>query len=119
MSKKRDKKKNKKRTSKKKCRESALNIFGKMVKVCYLKPHELEFHTAAGALSSGKDKTIKLHPVQSPDNMAETFIHEIIHQLDYELQLGLKEKQTHRLAVGLYAVFACNANTFDFKVMFP
>lgn len=36
---------------------------------------------------------------------AETFIHEVLHAIDYVHDVGLKEQQVHRLSMGLASLF--------------
>lgn len=48
----------------------------------------------------------------------DTLIHETFHAIDHELQLGLKEKQVHRLACAFYAVMRSNPD-FVAHIMTP
>lgn len=41
---------------------------------------------------------IRFHTKQSEEQLKNTLLHEVTHHLDYALQLGLSEKQVHRLA---------------------
>jgi hypothetical protein len=48
-----------------------------------------------------------------PGEAAEIMLHEIIHAIDYRLNLGLEESQVHRLSAALYAVISDNPGVFD------
>lgn len=43
-----------------------------------------------------------------PDNRASTLLHEIIHAIDYKLELDLTEAQVKCLETGLYQVLTAN-----------
>lgn len=58
--------------------------------------------------TSNHQTTITVAMNQSRDQMHDTLIHEILHTLDYAVRLNLKEKQVHRLAAVLLAVFRAN-----------
>jgi hypothetical protein len=47
---------------------------------------------------------------QPPDQTMDTVIHEITHAIDYQMHLGLTERQVHCVAAGLTAVFLDNPN---------
>jgi hypothetical protein len=48
----------------------------------------------------------------SPQKVAETYLHEIIHNVDCALDLKLKESQVRRLSVSLYQVLHDNKLQF-------
>lgn len=48
-----------------------------------------------------------------PGEAAEILLHEIIHVIDYRLQLGMEESQVHRLAAALYSVLSDNPGVLD------
>ena len=47
---------------------------------------------------------------QKPDQTMDTVLHEITHAIDYNMHLGLTERQVHCVAAGLTAVFLDNPN---------
>jgi hypothetical protein len=48
----------------------------------------------------------------SESNIAETFLHEIIHVIDHKFNLGLKEDSVYKLSQGLFAVIRDNKINF-------
>lgn len=63
-------------------------------------------------------QTIRIKDGTHFDCERDTVIHETLHALDHELQLGLKEKQVHRLATGLYQIFRSNPDLYAY-IMAP
>lgn len=47
---------------------------------------------------------------QKPDQLMDTIIHEVVHAIDYQMHLGMTERQVHSVAAGLTAVFLDNPN---------
>jgi hypothetical protein len=47
---------------------------------------------------------------QKPDQAMDTVVHECVHAIDYQMHLGLTERQVHCVAAGLTAVFLENPN---------
>jgi uncharacterized protein YpuA (DUF1002 family) len=45
---------------------------------------------------------------QKPDQLMDTILHEVVHAVDYQMHLGLTERQVHAVAAGLTAVFLDN-----------
>lgn len=45
---------------------------------------------------------------QKPDQMMDTVLHECVHAIDYNMHLGLTERQVHCLGAGLTALFLEN-----------
>jgi len=43
------------------------------------------------------------------ESWADTVIHEVTHAIDFNLKLGLSERQVHCIGSGLWAVLADNA----------
>ena len=62
----------------------------------------------AVGFNSCNDLTIMLLNKQAEDSKKDTMLHEVIHMLDYDYQLGLKEKQVHCMASGLYSFLRDN-----------
>lgn len=51
---------------------------------------------------------IKIKNDQHAESAKETLLHEAIHAIDEQLDLGIREQQVHRLAVGLFQVLREN-----------
>lgn len=47
-----------------------------------------------------------------PTRLAETLLHEIVHGLDENRQIGLDERQVDQIAAGLFAVMVDNPHLF-------
>lgn len=45
---------------------------------------------------------IQLDENLPPDKMGEVFLHEVLHAIDENLELGIKHKSINRLAIALY-----------------
>jgi len=76
-----------------------MTILGKRYKIKYLDDDTIDgfgsMHRGHGLILINKSKT--------PDQQAETLLHEVIHAVDLELMIGLEEADVARLAVGLYS----------------
>lgn len=84
-----------------------LKLLGKTVSVEFVDAIPNAPQGAVG-LNNCNTLRILLLKDQADDSMKDTMLHEIIHMLDYEYQLGLKERHVHCLASGLYAVLKDN-----------
>lgn len=62
-----------------------------------------------------KTQIVRVQRGQQPAFEADTILHELIHAIDDAMQLQLRERQVHCLAVGLVALFKDNA---DFQAYF-
>ena len=60
------------------------------------------------------DQLIKIKLKQHPETLRETLLHEVIHAIDEQLDLGMKEQQVHRLAIGLFQVLRENGDFVRF-----
>ena len=60
------------------------------------------------------DQLIKIKLKQHPETLRETLLHEVIHAIDEQLDLGMKEKQVHRIAIGLFQVLRENPAFVEF-----
>lgn len=62
--------------------------------------------------SSGEQRRdqqlIKVKTGQHPETLRETLLHEIIHAIEEQIDLGMKERQVHSLAIGLFQVLREN-----------
>lgn len=56
---------------------------------------------------------IYLHDGQGKETMADTLLHELLHALDFNMAIKLKERQVHALAAGLLALFRDNPELCD------
>lgn len=60
-----------------------------------------------GQCHYGQQK-IRLSKAVNPDSNTATFLHELMHAIDFVMQIGLKEKQVDRIATGLAMVLLDN-----------
>lgn len=58
--------------------------------------------------SCGNEQTIKIDPELTQDMAESTFIHEVIHQLDYVYNIGLEHKQVYQLEASIFAFIKAN-----------
>lgn len=91
--------------------ENTLRILGKTYTLRFVDRVEMEGgdpkEQLMGLCSDGKqDIQVSIH--QPKDALKDTILHEILHAVDYQMQLGLKERQVHGIAAGLVAVFLDN-----------
>jgi hypothetical protein len=87
-----------------------INILGKTYTLHY-KNNLARDHNAKGE-SCGNAQFINIDPTLCPDGQEETFIHEIIEQLNCNLDLGLNHQNISSIAIGLYQVFSANPDIF-------
>lgn len=52
--------------------------------------------------------TIYISTDINPQQVRDTLLHEIVHAIDYEMHLGMKERQVHCVATGLLNLFKDN-----------
>lgn len=57
---------------------------------------------------------IHLVKTQDPEQLADTLLHEVLHAIDYTLNMDLTEHQIHVLAAALYAVIADNPELISY-----
>jgi Zn-dependent peptidase ImmA (M78 family) len=77
-----------------------MTILGKRYKIKYLDDNTIQ--SAYGSVKRGQG-LILINKDTTPDQQAETLLHEVIHAVDEELLIGLEEADVARLAVGLYS----------------
>lgn len=88
---------------------STLNILGKRWPVEWVaNPDEFSDSEDGCGETDFRKQTIRIKENQVFDAERDTLIHEPFHAIDNELQLGLKEKQVHRLACAFYQVMRAN-----------
>ena len=58
--------------------------------------------------SCGNAQTIVLDTELTPDMFESTFIHEVLHQLDYVYNIGLEHKQVYQLEAAIFAFIKAN-----------
>ena len=58
--------------------------------------------------SSGNKQSIVLDPKVSQQLQETTFIHEVLHQIDFVYNIGLKHEDIYALEAGLYAFLKNN-----------
>ena len=82
-------------------RPTRMKILGKPVEIRWTE-EILEVAATLGASSSIK-QTIWLSTALQPEQLADTFLHEVIHIVSDELHLGFDEDTVCRLACGLHS----------------
>jgi hypothetical protein len=82
---------------------NTIDILGKTIE---LKLVDYENMGTAFGLSRGDKQLIKLTKDFGKERMESTLLHEILHMLSDELNLGLTEHQVHVLEAGLYQVLS-------------
>lgn len=87
---------------------SSVRILGKVITIRPFKDTLLVSH-AAGA-NDVKQGIIEYDMLQTVDQLKDTILHEIIHIIDYEMQLEMSERQVHCMATGLYSVLKDNGD---------
>lgn len=86
-----------------------LNILGKRWPVEWVSnPDDFSDSTDGCGETVYAKQTIRIKEGQHFDAERDTLVHEPFHAIDHELQLGLKEKQIHRLACAFYQVMRAN-----------
>lgn len=53
---------------------------------------------------------IKIREDISPENKKDVLLHEVVHAIDFAMNLDLTERQVHAVATGLLAVFLDNSD---------
>jgi hypothetical protein len=86
--------------------EYALKILGKKYALRFVEKVNDKEDLMGLCNDAQQDIQVSLH--QPKDALKDTILHEIIHAVDYQMQLGLKERQVHGMAAGLVAVFLDN-----------
>lgn len=86
--------------------ENSLRILGKKYAIHFVE--KVNDKEDLLGICDDQKQEIKIALYQPKDAMKDTLLHEIIHAVDYQMQLGLKERQVHCLAAGIVAVFLDN-----------
>lgn len=86
-----------------------LNILGKHWSVEWVEnPDDFSDSEDGDGETIFRTQTIRIKEKQHFDAERDTLVHEIFHAIDNNMQLGLKEKQVHRLACAFYGVMRSN-----------
>mgnify|MGYP001583840583 FL=1 len=83
---------------------ATLIIVGKTYTVQY----DPNIHGAAFGRMLGNKQLILVDPDQIKECEQDTLLHECIHAIDFQLQIGLKEQQVNNLATGLIMLLKQN-----------
>jgi hypothetical protein len=83
-----------------------VRVLGKDLIVTQVKPDD----TADDDLGTWNDSTLTVYvkPGQLPIEEIDTLIHEVVHGIDYIMDLGLKERQVRLLGTALAGIFQEN-----------
>lgn len=87
-------------------RPARLKILGKPYAVSYVNGEPLADDEMGECDDNGQ--ALYIRDGQVLDNEQDTVLHECIHAVDEQMQVGLKEEQVRRLATGLLAVLKDN-----------
>ena len=79
---------------------SGITILGKHWDIIYFDDNDLI--TNMGACDQGNLR-ISVNKNLARDQIGETILHEMLHAVDLELGLGLRESQVRQLSTGLYS----------------
>lgn len=82
-----------------------IRILGKPFTIERVDPNPLGEQLGA---SSAVEQRIIIATGTPPEQEADTLLHEIIHAIDYTIQIDLTERQVHALTGALFAVFRDN-----------
>lgn len=85
--------------------ENTLKILGKTYRVKFV--DKVDEEDSLG-LCKDAEQEILLRIDQPQDCLRDTLLHEIVHAIDFQLHLGLKERQVHCVATGITAVLLDN-----------
>jgi len=87
-----------------------VRVLGKTYKIQSLPEHVMDGEFGACNYAY---QLIKYNQKLAPDELKDTLLHEMVHVLDYGMQLGLKEKQVHTIATGVYSLMKDNKEFFE------
>lgn len=89
-----------------------VRIFGKTYLVRPLAKPSVHLQDIAGA-NYPKHGIIEYDSEQKADQLQDTLLHEMIHVLDYDMQLELSERQVHCLASGIICLMKDNPTLIE------
>ncbi len=87
-----------------------VRIMGKDFAICPV-DNLRAVHDARG-MNFNVEQRIDIDTTQPTEGQEETFLHEIVHALNYLMAIPLKEEHVQRLGAGLYQVLADNPISF-------
>jgi hypothetical protein len=88
---------------------NTFKLFNQMWSIRSAQPKELENNDLLG-MCYPETNEILLNPSQTPDSIAHTLLHELIHSIESKLHLSLTEQQVDLLALGLLDLYRSNPN---------
>ena len=65
-------------------------------------------------LQRARNCSILINKMMHPDQQRDTLIHELLHAYDFDMKIGLSEKQTHRLASCILSMLKDNPKVVEF-----
>ena len=86
-------------------RPGSIRVFGRVYKVAFI-PQHLGFHDCGQTIH--ENCSILIRENQLPVEEADTLLHEVVHTIDYVMDLSLTEHQVRALATGLLGTFRDN-----------
>jgi hypothetical protein len=88
---------------------NTFKLFNQMWSIRSAQPKELENNDLLG-MCYPETNEILLNPNQTPDSIAHTLLHELIHSIESKLHLNLTETQVDLLALGIIDLYRANPN---------
>lgn len=82
-----------------------VNILGKYYNISWVDKVDEEGNV--GETVDSKQRILILED-QGFENERDTVLHECTHAIDYQLQIGLKERQVHLVAAGIFSLLRAN-----------
>lgn len=88
-------------------RNKFVNVLGKTYTIRFVKKARMDSEEEYGICDFSKTE-ILVNRDFGKDHQKDTVIHEIVHAIDEDLDLGFSEKQVRNLGCALYQVFKAN-----------
>ena len=82
-----------------------VNILGKYYTISWV--DKVDDEGNVGETVDSKQRILILED-QGFENERDTVVHECTHAIDYQLQIGLKERQVHLVAAGIFSLLRAN-----------
>lgn len=83
-----------------------IKFYDKVYKVKFIKT--LESREGASGQCNKTDKTIKLQDDLGREERLSTFIHELLHMIEFEAPIKIKHKMVHQLEAAIYELIIRN-----------
>ena len=84
-----------------------VSVFGKVYRLAHIEDTQGLEHPSGRVCHT--PQTIHIYGYQGFEQERDTVLHEVLHAIDYAMQLSLEEHQVHALAASLLSVLRDNA----------